>query len=113
MPAPHTAETPLKCLLVIPTYNEAENIRVVLQDLLELETPVDILVVDDGSPDGTGDLVASHPQFGKRVSCSGGQERAVLPGRVRRVIDGVSKMDMTRAARWMPTGPTTPRMFRY
>jgi dolichol-phosphate mannosyltransferase len=67
MPALHTTGTPLKCLLVIPTYNEAENIRPVLQDLLELETPVDILVVDDGSPDGTGDLVASHPQFGKRV----------------------------------------------
>jgi dolichol-phosphate mannosyltransferase len=67
MSALHTAETPLKCLVVIPTYNEAENIRIVLQDLLELETPVDILVVDDGSPDGTGDLVASHPQFGKRV----------------------------------------------
>jgi len=67
MPAPHTAGAPLKCLLVIPTYNEAENIRVVLQDLLELETPVDILVVDNGSPDGTGGLVARHPQFGKRV----------------------------------------------
>jgi dolichol-phosphate mannosyltransferase len=67
MPAPHTTETSMKCLVVIPTYNEAENIRVVLQDLLELETPVDILVVDDGSPDGTGDLVAAHPQFAKRV----------------------------------------------
>ena len=67
MPAPHTTETQLNCLVVIPTYNEAENIGVMLQNLLELETPVDILVVDDGSPDGTGDLVAAHPQFGKRV----------------------------------------------
>jgi len=39
----------------------------VFQDLLELEAPVDILVVEDGSPDGTADLVASHPQFSKCV----------------------------------------------
>ncbi len=45
-------------LLFTPTYNEAENIRLLLGQLLELGLPADILVVDDNSPDGTGDVVA-------------------------------------------------------
>ena len=38
-----------------------------LQLLLANVPPVDILVVDDDSPDGTGNLVESHPEFGRRV----------------------------------------------
>lgn len=46
----------MKPLVVLPTFNEAENIVEVL-DLVRAATPeADVLVVDDGSPDGTGDL---------------------------------------------------------
>jgi dolichol-phosphate mannosyltransferase len=46
----------VKPLVVLPTFNEAENIDEVL-DLVRLATPEsDVLVVDDGSPDGTADL---------------------------------------------------------
>ncbi len=46
----------MKPLVVLPTYNEAENIVEVL-DLVRLALPqADVLVVDDGSPDGTADL---------------------------------------------------------
>jgi len=46
----------VKPLVVLPTYNEAENILVVL-DLVRQHAPqADVLVVDDGSPDGTADL---------------------------------------------------------
>lgn len=41
-------------LIVVPTYNERENLPPLSQRLLRLSTPVDILVVDDNSPDGTG-----------------------------------------------------------
>ena len=41
-------------LLVLPTYNEMENIRPMVERLLDLETVIDVLVVDDNSPDGTG-----------------------------------------------------------
>ncbi len=42
-------------LVIIPTYNEIENIRAITAAVLELSDPsFDILVVDDGSPDGTG-----------------------------------------------------------
>ncbi len=47
-------------LIIIPTYNEAENIARLLHDLAELyPSSVDILVIDDNSPDGTIDIVRS------------------------------------------------------
>jgi glycosyltransferase involved in cell wall biosynthesis len=45
-------------LIFTPTYNEAENIRSLIEQLLKVGLPADILVVDDNSPDGTGDIVA-------------------------------------------------------
>ena len=54
-------------LIVIPVYNEAQNIRKLLGKLLALPTPVDAVVVDDNSPDGTGTIVEQHPDFGERV----------------------------------------------
>ena len=47
----------MKTLIVVPTFNEAEGIRSFLEHLLRTVPLVDILVVDDGSPDGTGRLV--------------------------------------------------------
>jgi dolichol-phosphate mannosyltransferase len=44
--------------VVIPTYNERENVREVIRKVLAQPTPLDILVVDDNSPDGTGDMAA-------------------------------------------------------
>lgn len=44
-------------LVIIPTYNEAQNIGTVLEEVLALPRPVDALVIDDGSPDGTSDRV--------------------------------------------------------
>ncbi len=55
-----------KTLVVVPTYNERENLPPLVQRILALPTPVDLLVVDDNSPDGTGkladDLAAKHPE---------------------------------------------------
>jgi len=46
-----------KTLIAVPTYNEKENIPSLLERLMELPSEVHVLVIDDGSPDGTGDLV--------------------------------------------------------
>jgi len=46
-------------LVIIPTYNEAENIERILRRIAEVLPAAGVLVVDDGSPDGTGDLVKS------------------------------------------------------
>jgi dolichol-phosphate mannosyltransferase len=52
-------------LVVVPTYNERENLPPLTQKLLALSVPVDVLIVDDNSPDGTGkvadELAAKHP----------------------------------------------------
>jgi dolichol-phosphate mannosyltransferase len=52
-------------LVVVPTYNERENLPRMAQRLLALPVGVDLLVVDDNSPDGTGqladELAARHP----------------------------------------------------
>jgi dolichol-phosphate mannosyltransferase len=45
-------------LVIVPTYNERENIETVLTRLLALPFGLHVLVVDDASPDGTGDFVA-------------------------------------------------------
>jgi dolichol-phosphate mannosyltransferase len=47
----------VKTLIVIPTYNERENIASLIDDVLRVAPEVDILVIDDNSPDGTGALV--------------------------------------------------------
>ena len=55
-------------LIIIPTYNEMENIEKMLQTMLGLEKDFHVLIVDDGSPDGTGDIVKSIiPESNDRV----------------------------------------------
>ncbi|HUL85173.1 MAG TPA: apolipoprotein N-acyltransferase [Actinomycetota bacterium] len=56
-PAPAPLPTPLRALAVLPTYEERETIQRVIEGLLGDPTPPDIVVVDDSSPDGTGDIV--------------------------------------------------------
>lgn len=48
--------SPSKSLVVVPTYNERDNLPLVLERLLAIRPPVDVLIVDDNSPDGTGKL---------------------------------------------------------
>ncbi len=48
-----------KKLVIIPTYNEIENISKIIQAVLALEGDYQILVIDDGSPDGTAGVVKS------------------------------------------------------
>ena len=56
-----------KVLVIIPTYNERTNIENMLQSILALPGELNILVVDDNSPDGTGDYVKEFKQNNSRV----------------------------------------------
>lgn len=44
-------------LVIIPTYNEKENIEAIIKAVINLPVAFDVLVIDDGSPDGTADIV--------------------------------------------------------
>src|SRR6478736_3363968 len=54
-------------IIIVPTFNERENLPHLMAKLLSLPVAVDVLVVDDNSPDGTGkiadELAAQHPQI--------------------------------------------------
>jgi len=54
-------------LIIIPTYNEMENIKTLTHDILELYPNVNILVVDDNSPDGTAKYIKSLMEKDKRI----------------------------------------------
>ena len=54
-------------LIAIPTYNERENIAGLLTDVLGCHPGAHVIVVDDSSPDGTGDLVASLADRDQRI----------------------------------------------
>ena len=55
-------------LVIIPTYNERENVATVIKKLNSLNTGVDILVVDDNSPDGTAEIVKGLQKECKNLS---------------------------------------------
>jgi dolichol-phosphate mannosyltransferase len=77
--------TPInKAVVVIPTYNERESIGKAIDLVLGLPRKVDVLVVDDGSPDGTAGLVRARPEFNKRIFLLEGKGKAGLGTAYRR-----------------------------
>jgi dolichol-phosphate mannosyltransferase len=57
-------------LVIIPTYNEKENIERIIRKIFSLSRPYDILIVDDGSPDKTADIVKNliEKEFNNRLN---------------------------------------------
>lgn len=57
------------CVVIIPTYNEKENISAIIDAVMKQPHPMDVLVIDDGSPDGTADIVRSKmTQYDGRIN---------------------------------------------
>jgi dolichol-phosphate mannosyltransferase len=56
-----------RALVIIPTYNEAENLPRIVPGILEQDPRIEVLVVDDGSPDGTGALADAMAAADARV----------------------------------------------
>ncbi len=55
-------------LIIIPTYNEKENIERIIRKIFSLEKTFHILIIDDNSPDGTAEIVQSLiPEFSPRL----------------------------------------------
>ncbi len=73
-----------KVVVVIPTYNERESINKAMDLVLGLPRQADVLVVDDGSPDGTAGVVRARPEFNRRIFLLEGKGKAGLGTAYRR-----------------------------
>ena len=74
-----------RIIVVVPTYNERDNLPKLVDRLLALHDAVEILVVDDGSPDGTGEWVAATAARDSRIhllarTAKNGLRRAYVSG---------------------------------
>ncbi|KAB1062843.1 polyprenol monophosphomannose synthase [Salibacter halophilus] len=55
-------------VVIIPTYNEKENVERMVRTVFSLEIPFDLLIIDDGSPDGTGEIVKTlQKEFSQKL----------------------------------------------
>ena len=52
----------MRKLVIIPTYNEKENISAMIDKVFSLPETFEMLVIDDGSPDGTAAIVKERQQ---------------------------------------------------
>jgi dolichol-phosphate mannosyltransferase len=125
----------VRALVVIPTYNETESIQGVIAKVLAADQRVDVLVVDDSSPDGTGDLVAGMAAEQARVhllrraakqglgvayragfawGIQRGYDALVEmdadmshpPERLPALLDGLDRADLVIGSRYVPGGAT-------
>ena len=107
-------------LVVIPTYNEIENIEAIIRKVFSLSESFDLLIVDDGSPDGTArrvrDLQEEFPPTARPgpmppAGCTcwnggakWGWEPLILTASNGRCPEGTSI-----CSRWMPISRITPK----
>ena len=62
-----TRKVPDRALVIIPTYNEIENVPTLIGEVLAVDPRVEILFVDDGSPDGTGEYITEQMKSEPRL----------------------------------------------
>ena len=81
-----------RTLIVVPTYNERENVAALVAALLEVAPAADVMLIDDNSPDGTSayarELFGAHPRFSVlRREGARGYGRSLVDG-YRRAVEG-------------------------
>lgn len=132
-PSQHSAESLGRVVMVIPTYNEATNLAWIVGRLRTARPDVDVLVVDDGSPDGTGEiadeLAAGDPAVsvlhrtakaglgaaylhGFRVALDAGYDvigemdadGSHQPEQLHLLLDALGDADLVIGSRWVPGG---------
>ena len=96
-------------LVIIPTYNEKENIEKILRKIFSLSHPFHVMIVDDGSPDGTAGIVKKlTEEFSGRLFI---EERKGKQGLGTAYIHGFKwgiKMRMNIFSKWMLIFRITP-----
>ncbi len=130
---PDAAGGPGRVVMVIPTFNEALSLTTVIERLRVAQPEVDLLIVDDSSPDGTGRLAdrlaAADPQVkvlhragkeglgaaylhGFRVALDAGYDvvgemdadGSHQPEQLHRLLDALPGADLVIGSRWVPGG---------
>lgn len=76
--SPLRAAVPLRVTVVVPTFNEADNIDTLLRAVRHVLPDADVLVIDDGSPDGTADLAEKLDATLGRIEVVRRQEKSGL-----------------------------------
>ncbi len=129
-----TASIPIgRVLVIIPTYNERDNIELIIERVFVATPAVDVLVVDDGSPDGTGKIADALAADDTRVSTLHRSEKAGLgaayragfawglargydvlvemdadgshaPEQLPRLLGTLTRADLVLGSRWIPGG---------
>ncbi|TYL56053.1 polyprenol monophosphomannose synthase [Nocardioides sp. BGMRC 2183] len=122
-----------RVVMVMPTFNEADNLAWIVDRLLAAQPGVEVLVVDDSSPDGTGriadELTDAHPRVHVlHRTAKGGLGAAYLAGfawalqegfdvigemdadgshqpeQLHRLLDALGEADLVIGSRWVPGG---------
>jgi dolichol-phosphate mannosyltransferase len=103
-----------EALVLLPTYNEAENLPGLVAALRALPDPPDVLVVDDGSPDGTGRLAddLGRSDRGFQEALRRGTPRIVTmdcdfshdPGRIPALLEALGAADVVIGSRYAEGG---------
>ncbi|CRK57170.1 Dolichol-phosphate mannosyltransferase in lipid-linked oligosaccharide synthesis cluster [Alloactinosynnema sp. L-07] len=130
---PHGEDKLDPVLVVIPTYNERDNIEIIVERLHAALPQTHVLIVDDGSPDGTGDLADAMAEKDDRVNVLHRTEKAGLgaayiagfkwalardyavicemdadgshaPEDLPRILDALTDADLALGSRWVPGG---------
>ena len=81
-----------RVLVVIPTYNEADNVRIIVDRVRTAVPQVDVLIADDNSPDGTGAIA-------DELASSDGQVHVL-----HRLLDALRDADLVIGSRYVPGG---------
>jgi dolichol-phosphate mannosyltransferase len=131
--APATDPVPGRVVMVVPTYNEALNLVQLLERVRRAQPDLDVLVVDDGSPDGTGamaDAIAAEDSHvtvlhraskeglgaaylhGFRVALERGYDvigemdadGSHQPEQLQSLLDALRDADLVIGSRWVPGG---------
>ncbi len=126
----------VKKLVIIPTYNEKDNILTMIPELLKLDDDLNVLIVDDNSPDGTAEVVKEFQKAEKRLHLEirdkkNGLGRAYIHGfnwaiknkfdligqmdadfshrlvDLKKIIESCDQGDVLVGSRWVPGGGTT------
>ena len=102
-------------IVIIPTYNEKDNVENIIRAVFHLNSGFHVLIIDDGSPDGTADIVKKLiPQFEGHLFIEErkgklGLGTAYIHGFKWCIVNGPCNGNTIIFLKWMPISVTTQK----